>query len=142
MAETKLAGGFIGKFEDGKLAGFSLRLDLSGLERGLGEAFDRVMEDVISGTARDAGSLAPRKSGLLSSSIKSNAKGSGLSRRGFVFTDTAAGPKGAYGLWVEIGTGIHAHSKKPRINRPAQPFLRPALDRNKQKLLIGMTNAI
>lgn len=65
---------------------------------------------------RDAKTLAPVDTGNLRASIGSTIRGDG--RMGVVRAEI--GPTASYGIYVEMGTSRMA----------AQPFLRPATDRN------------
>lgn len=90
----------------------------------------RVLKKAAAGTLADAQSKAPRDTGGLSKSIimgvKTRRHGGGL----FIGPSYKRGDSGRHGHLLEFGT----------VNMPAQPFMRPAWDANKDAALASITN--
>ena len=93
----------------------------------VGNAVEVATKEGAEAVARDARALAPRDSGRLALEIdvrKSKFKDGGYS----VMAQGPGNYDRFYAIWVELG------APKTR-NVKAQPFLRPALRKNKQKIM-------
>lgn len=118
-----------------------------------GQKLERGMAKAVLLVEREAKMKAPRDTGDLARSITSKVETSGANVEGTVFTPLEYAP------YVEYGTGLFAEDGNGRKDVPwnyqddegnwhstsgqhPQPFMRPALDENREQILLILKGAL
>ena len=118
-----------------------------------GQKLERGMAKAVLLVEREAKMKAPRGTGDLARSITSKVETSGANVEGTVFTPLEYAP------YVEYGTGLFAEDGNGRKDVPwnyqddegnwhstsgqhPQPFMRPALDENREQILLILKGAL
>lgn len=106
-----------------------------------GEILDKAVYDAANIVVKDAKNRVVTRTGLLGQSIVRKKYRRGGRKAGFVGTSIMVRKKAYYAWWVEFGHRLVFRSRKKNSSPvekqfiPARPFLRPALEENKEKIV-------
>jgi hypothetical protein len=107
----------------------------------------RIAGRLVQRTAKD---LAPKDTGALTRSVKEQTGGKGLNAYSRVFTGMEYAPYQEFGYTRKVNAGdtimVYGKWRTARkgfiVNYAGKPFMRPALERNKELIEIGVKDFI